>query len=297
MFGKSQRYLAVLQKVSDLEVRLEAVKTDVDRNSLAHQVTEVHDSAADEEIAEEIEKRFAAVLRENIPTLVSEVQRRMEGDWDLEAVIGKEVFRLLENHLPELTAKELTEEEVAAVTEEVGRRVRRDVESMVESKVGQLIPLVEKENSSSALDEVRPRIDQVTEGMRRVWEEIARLKMGARKIGKRLDAIQGKVEDTREASGSRQIPEQLMGRASIEDIVKERVQEVIGEKGTDSERRMAAMEDRLTRLSKVLEKSNSILKPTAPRVTRPARSKTRSRKERDAALDEILNTQLRIVDR
>ena len=37
VFGKSQRYLAVLQKVSDLEMRLESVKTEMERQSLANE--------------------------------------------------------------------------------------------------------------------------------------------------------------------------------------------------------------------------------------------------------------------
>ena len=291
MFGKSQRYLSVLQKVSDLEMRLDGLRTAVDRQSLTQAVADVPGaSESDEDIAAEIEQRFGAVLQENIPTLVSEVRKQLEANWDLETVIGKEVFRLLENHLPELTAQELTEDEVAAVTEEVARRVRSDVEGLVETKLSELLPLLEKGPGTSPVDELRPRLDQVSDGMRRVWEEVARLKMNTRKISKRVDALGG--DKKAPTGGSQQIPEHLMGRASIEDLVTERVEQVIEKKGSDSERRISQMENRLTKLSSALENNQNLFRPKT--FTPPPRPKPKSAEEKASTMDQILNMTLRI---
>ena len=61
MFGKSQRYLSVLQKVSDLEMRLESVRTDVDRQNLASQVTEI---SGDVDLAARMQAIFDSVQAE-----------------------------------------------------------------------------------------------------------------------------------------------------------------------------------------------------------------------------------------
>lgn len=311
VFGKSQRYLAVLQKVSDIEMRLEAVKTEVDRQNLAHQASEI--PAPDEEIVDEIERRFQAVLRDNAPAIVSDVRRSLESDWDLEAVIGKEVFRLLENHLPELTAKELTEEEVAAVTDEVTARARRDVDGIVEAKLNQLIPLVEKENATTALDEFRPRVEHLTEALRRLWEEMTRIKTANRKLVKRLETLEEKSKGPEAPGGSAMIPEQLMGRASIESLVNQRVETVLQESKTSRDDRISMMEDRLTNIARTFESAPAVFgthpkpkakarakaKPTPKPVKPPRRGRKRIRdaEEREAVLDGILSTKLVVRDR
>lgn len=299
VFGKSQRYLAVLQKVSDIEMRLEAVKTEVDRQSLAHQAAEVPSS--DDDLAHEIEKRFEAVLRDNVPTLVSEVRRSMESDWDLEAVIGKEVFRLLENHLPELTAKELGEEDIGAVTEEVSARVRRDMDGVVESKLNQLIPLVERENASASFDEFRPRVDHLTESLRRLWEEVTRLKTANRKLTKRLEILSEKTQSQPTGGGPAMIPEQLAGRASIENLVTERVQRLVDESTSSRDKRISVMEDRLKTITRAFESNQKLLQPGSKakpvRTPRRRRPKQTTEEEKDAALDRILSTKLVVRDR
>lgn len=302
VFGKSQRYLAVLQKVSDIEMRLDAVKTEVDRQGLAHQAVVMPETAAsDEEIVNEIEGRFREVMQENIPALVSQVRSILEKDLDLEAIIGKEVFRLLENHLPELTAKELTEEEVASLTDEVSVRVRREVEGIVEAKLNQLIPLMEKENASSVRDEFRPRLDHLGEATRRLWEEVTRLKTAGRKMGKQVEMLQDATKSSPVQGGSAMIPEQLMGRASIETLVQKRVEQAMDQSGTDREKRITEVEDRLSHIARAFESSQKLLQPQpkrrAPKATRRPKRPTQSEDEKDAAFDRILNTKLVVRER
>ncbi|MCZ6688729.1 MAG: hypothetical protein O7H41_03905 [Planctomycetota bacterium] len=296
VFGKSQRYLAVLQKVSDLEMRLETVKTDVDRQSLVHQAVEVN--APDEEIADQIEQRFQAVLQDNIPTLVAEVRKALEQEWDLEAVIGKELFRLLENHLPELTAKELTEEEVASVTEEVSARVRREADGIVEAKLSQLLPLVERENASAIRDEFRPRVDQQGDAIRRLWEDVTRIKTSMRKLTKDMEAALEAAKAEASGGGPNMIPEDMMGRASIESLVNERLQLALDAGGTAQEQRISGVEERITQIAKAFEASDKLLKPKPVRtpkakrsVRRPFRADTKD-KDDEEVLEGILSTKL-----
>ena len=298
VFGKSQRYLAVLQKVSDLEMRLESIRTEMERQSLAHQAAEI--PVSDEEIAMEIEKRFRDVLNENVPALVSEVRKAIEGDLDLEAVVGKEVFRLLESHLPELTAKEITEEEISTVTEEVAARMRREIEGIVESQMTQLMPLVEKESASSIRDEIRPRLDQHSESNQRVWEEVSRLKSTVRKMAADLEDLK-QTPSTDVAEGSAMVPGRLLGRASIENIVNERVQNALEHEVSSREKRIASVEHRLARLARTFESSDRLLQPAQRTPARQAagrrKKKEMSDKDKDAALDRILNTELRVRER
>lgn len=302
VFGKSQRYLAVLQKVSDIEMRLEAVKTEVDRQNLAHQAVGTSGpTPTDEEIVNEIESRFREVMRENIPTLVSQVRAVLEKDLDLEAVIGKEVFRLLENHLPELTANELSEEDVSSLTEEVSSRVRREVDGIVETKLNQLIPLMEKENASSVRDEFRPRLDHLSESLRRLWEEVTRLKAASRKMDKQVKALPETLKPDGGRAGAAMIPEQLMGRATIENLVEKRVRQEIDRTGTDREKRISLMENRLSRIARAFEANEKLLAPSPKRRTpkaagRPKRT-IRTEEEKEAVLDGILSTKLVVKDR